>query len=119
MSAPAWLVFLDYVHGSGRSAQTSIAHWQWIVPWRALPGFILPCWTVNWADFSTRYLPHAATELTCGLAAPAILVAGFVRSPGALVRRLKWELILLAVVLLLCMIPMAGVFRWSFRWLPF
>ncbi len=36
-----------------------------------------------------------------------------------LVRRLKWELILLLVVLLLCMIPTTGLFRWSFRWLPF
>ncbi len=35
------------------------------------------------------------------------------------VRRLKWELILLLIVLLLCMIPTAGLFRWSFRWLPF
>ncbi len=119
LSAPAWLAILDYVQGSARSLHSAGGHWQWIVPWRALPGFILPCWTVNWADFSTRYLPHTATELACGLAAPAALVAGFVRNPGALVRRLKWELILLAVVLLLCMIPMAGVFRWSFRWLPF
>src|SRR5207247_6220421 len=62
MSAPAWLAILDYVHGSARALYTSGGHWQWIVPWRALPGFILPCWTVNWADFSTRYLPHSATE---------------------------------------------------------
>jgi hypothetical protein len=31
---------------------------------------------------------------------------------------MKWELVLLLVVLLLAMIPTAGVFRWSFRWLP-
>src|SRR5260370_3240325 len=35
-----------------------------------------------------------------------------------LVRRMKWELVLVLVVLLLAMIPTAGVFRWSFRWLP-
>ena len=119
LSAPAWLAILDYVQGSARSLHSAGAHWQWIVPWRALPGFILPCWTVNWADFSTRYLSHPATELACGLAAPAALIAGFVRSPRAVIRRLKWELILLAVLLVLCMIPTAGVFRWSFRWLPF
>jgi hypothetical protein len=118
MSAPAWLAILDYVHGSARELQTSSAHWQWIVPWRALPGFILPCWTVNWADFSTRYLPHTATELACGVAAPAALIAGFIWRPRMLVRRMKWELVLLLVVLLLAMIPTAGVFRWSFRWLP-
>jgi len=31
---------------------------------------------------------------------------------------MKGELVLLLVVLLLAMIPTAGVFRWSFRWLP-
>ena len=119
LSAPAWLAIFDYVQGSERSLQTADAHWQWIVPWRALPGFILPAWTVNWADFSTRYLPHTGTELACGLAAPAALVAGLIRSPGSFVRRLKWELLLLFLLLLLAMIPMAGLFRWSFRWLPF
>src|SRR6266478_3461294 len=118
MSAPAWLAILDYVHGSARALYASAAHWQWIVPWRALPGFILPCWTVNWADFSTRYLPHTATELACGVAAPAALIAGFIWRPRMLVRRMKWDLVLLLVVLLLAMIPTAGVFRWSFRWLP-
>jgi hypothetical protein len=119
LSAPAWLAIFDYVYGSARSLQSAGAHWQWIVPWRALPGFILPCWTVNWADFSTHYLPHTATELACGLAAPAALIAGFLWRPRLLFRRMRWEFVLLIVLLVLCMVPMAGVFRWSFRWLPF
>src|SRR5436190_8005697 len=49
LSAPAWLALFDYVQGSARGLQSAGAHWQWIVPWRALPAFILPCWTVNWA----------------------------------------------------------------------
>src|SRR5437016_153325 len=118
LSAPAWLAILDYVHGSAREATASSAHWQWIVPWRALPGLILPCWTVTWADFFTHYLPHTATELACGLVAPAALIAGFIWRPRMLIRQMKWELILLLVVLLLAMSPTAGVFRWSFRWLP-
>ena len=120
LSAPAWLAILDYAHGSAREKMPiANSHWQWIVPWRALPGLVLPCWTVNWADFSTRYLPHTATELANGLVAPAALIAGFLWRPRMLIRRMKWELLLLAVVLLLCMIPTTGVFRWSFRWLPF
>jgi hypothetical protein len=120
LSTPAWLAILDYAHGSAREQiQPADAHWQWIVPLRALPGLILPCWTVNWADFSTRYLPHTATELTNGLVAPAAVIAGFLWRPRMLIRRLKWEILLLLIVLLLCMIPTAGVFRWSFRWLPF
>jgi hypothetical protein len=119
LSAPAWLAIFDYVQGSARSLHSAGGHLQWIVPWRALPALVLPCWTVNWADFSTRYLPHTATELSCGLAAPAALVAGFLWRPRILIRKLKWELILLVILLALCMVPSAGLFRWSFRWLPF
>jgi hypothetical protein len=119
LSAPAWLAILDYVHGSARELQPTSAHWQWIVPWRALPGLILPCWTVNWADFSTRYLPHTATELACGLIAPAALIAGLMTRGRGLIRQIKWELLLLVIVLVLAMIPTASVFRWSFRWLSF
>jgi hypothetical protein len=119
LSAPAWLALLDLVQGSARELQSAAAHWQWRVPPAALAGLILPSWTVNWTDFSSRSLPHAATELACGLVAPAVLVAGFVWRARLLVRRIKWELILLLLVLLLCMTPTAGLFRWSFRWLPF
>src|SRR5215469_14645405 len=119
LSAPAWLALLDLVQGSARELQSAAAHWQWRVPPAALPGLVLPSWTVNWTDFSSRSRPHTAAELACGLVAPAALVAGFVSRTPQIVRRLKWELILLSVVLLLCMIPTAGLFRWSFRWLPF
>jgi hypothetical protein len=118
LAAPAWLALFDYVSDSARAAQTSTAHWQWLLPLTALPGFVLPSWTVNWADFSTRYLPHSATELACGLVAPSTLLAGFVSRPRLLVRQLKWELLLLVIVLVLAMFPTAGLFRWSFRWLP-
>jgi hypothetical protein len=119
LSAPAWLAILDLVQGSARELQPAAAHWQWLVPPAALPGLILPCWTINWADFSSRYLPHTATELACGLVAPAALIAGFIWHPRVFVRQIKWELVLLLLVLLLSMIPTAGLFRWSFRWLPF
>ena len=119
LSAPAWLAILDLVQGSARELQPAKAHWQWLVPPAALPGLILPCWTVNWADFSNRYLPHTAPELACGLVAPAALIAGLAWHGRVLVRQIKWELVLLLLVLLLSMIPTAGLFRWSFRWLPF
>jgi hypothetical protein len=118
LSAPAWLAILDLVQGSARELQPVRAHWQWLVPPAALPGLILPCWTVNWSDFSNRYLPHTAMELACGLVAPAALIAGLVWRARALVRQIKWELFFLLFVLLLSMLPTAGLFRWSFRWLP-
>jgi hypothetical protein len=119
LSAPAWLAILDLVQGSARELQSPSAHWQWLVPPAALPGLILPSWTVSWTDFSSRHLPHAATELACGLVAPLALITGFVWRGRMLPGRIKWELILLLLVLLFSMIPTAGLFRWSFRWLPF
>jgi hypothetical protein len=119
LSAPAWLALLDYVHGSARAAQDSSEHFQWRVPVAALPGFILPNWTVNWSDFSARLMPHTATELACGIVPPAALLAGLIAFGRSLLRTIKWELGLLILVLLLSMLPSAGVFRWSFRWLPF
>ena len=119
LSAPAWLALLDLVQGSARELQSAAAHWQWRVPPASLPGLVLPSWTVNWTDFSSRSRPHAAAELACGLVAPAALIAGLVWRGRQLVRHIKWELVLLLIVLVLCMTPTAGLFRWSFRWLPF
>jgi len=119
LSAPAWLAILDLVQGSARELQPASAHWQWLVPPAALPGLVLPSWTVSWTDFSSRLTPRSAAELACGLVAPAALIAGFVGRGRTLIRQIKWELILLVLVLALAMLPTAGLFRWSFRWLPF
>src|SRR3954468_3520048 len=119
LAAPAILALLSYVHGSAREAQPVSAHWQWIVPPSSLPALILPSWTVRWADFSTRYMPHTGTELAAGLVAPATLLSALPTNARSLFRRLGWELALLVVVLLIAMLPTAGLFRWSFRWLPF
>src|ERR1043166_6484999 len=118
LAAPAWLALFDYVHGSARAAQDAAEHFQWRVPVTALPGFIIPNWTVLWSDFSSRLMPHTANELTCGLVAPIALIAGLIGLRRALVRCIGWELGLLFVALVLCVLPTAGVFRWSFRWLP-
>ena len=118
LGAPAWLALLDYIHGSARQLQDAAAHFQWLVPASAWPALILPSWTVKWADFSSWMMPHAGTELACGLVPPVAVIAGFVGKGRLLWRSLRWELGLLLIVLLLTMIPTAGVFRWSFRWLP-
>jgi len=118
LAAPAWLALLDYVHGSARESLHPSAHWQWLVPWNAWPGLILPSWTVNWSNFSSRFVPHGATELASGLVPPAALLAGFFSNGRALLKRIRWELALLLVLFTLAMLPTAGVFRWSFRWLP-
>ncbi|MDQ6859958.1 MAG: hypothetical protein M3032_02205, partial [Verrucomicrobiota bacterium] len=118
LSAPAWLALLDYMGGSARQAYAPAANWQWVIPLSALPAYVLPAWTVPWADFSTRMARHTATEMACGLVAPAALLYGMISSGRAFVRRIRWELGLLAVVVVISMLPSASVFRWSFRWLP-
>jgi len=119
LAAPAWLALLDHIQGSARQMQPASFHLQWLVPAGALPGFLLPNWTTHWVDFSNRFIPHSAVELACGLVAPTALVAGLINRGPLLVRRIKWELGLLIVVLFLSMVPSVNVFRWSFRWLPF
>jgi hypothetical protein len=118
LAAPSWLALFDYVHGSARAVQDSAEHFQWRVPVTALPGFVIPNWTVKWADFSSRLMPHTAGELACGVVPPVALIAGLIILRRALLRRINWELGLLVIALILCMLPTAGVFRWSFRWLP-
>src|SRR6185295_5622541 len=51
--------------------------------------------------------------------APGAIIAGLIRHSRIFFRRAKWELSLLIVLLLLAMVPTTGLFRWSFRWLPF
>src|SRR5207253_7593774 len=93
------------------------SHWQWLVPWNAWPGLILPSWTVNWSNFSSRFAPHGATELACGLVPPVALLSGFIVNGRALLKKIRWEMALLLLLFILAMIPTAGVFLWSFRWL--
>jgi hypothetical protein len=118
LAAPSWLALLDYVHGSARESLHPSAHWQWLVPWNAWPGLILPSWTVNWLNFSSRFVSHGATELACGLIPPVALLSGFIVNGRALLKKIRWELALLLLLFFLAMLPTAGVFRWSFRWLP-
>ncbi|MDQ6654627.1 MAG: hypothetical protein M3Y80_02270, partial [Verrucomicrobiota bacterium] len=115
LAAPGWLALFDYVSGSAREVQESAAHFQWIVPPAALPAFIFPGWTVNWADFSTRLLPHTGAEMAAGFVAPVTLLFALGTRARVLLRALKWELGLLLVVLIISMLPSANVFRWSFR----
>jgi hypothetical protein len=119
MAAPAWLALLSYVHGSTRAdLATSGWHWQWRVPFSALPGLVYPAWSVAWADFSGRLLARPAIELACGTVPPLALLIGWIALGREFVRQYKWELGLFLLTLLFAMLPSAGLFRWSFRWLP-
>ncbi len=114
LSAPAWIALLDNAPGSRRALEV-LPPRQWIVPFSAWPGFLLPSWKVPWSMFEQAVAPHAAIELACGLAAIVILIAALVTNGRAVLAKVRWELGLLAVVLALCMLPSAGMFRFSFR----
>ena len=118
LSAPAWLSLLESIHGSVRAGGAGFGNFSWMVPATALPGLVLPNWTVTWPAFSARASPHNALELTGGLVPLAALLAAFVCRRGRAWRALRWDLALLGVTLALCMLPSLGMFRWSFRWLP-
>ncbi len=116
LSAPAWLALFDYALGSRRAIEVFRPR-QWLVPINALPGLILPSWTVPWRQFEELLRPHASLELACGLAPIVLLIAAAVVLRRKFFLAVGWELGLLAVVLLVCMLPGAGLFRFSFRWL--
>lgn len=119
LSAPAWLSLLDAIHGSHRSTEgVGVGSVAWSVPLASLPALILPNWTVPWADFANVPTPHASLELAGGFVPVVGLLTALVCLRGRLVRALRWELGLAGVVLLLCLLPSPGLFRWSFRWLP-
>ncbi|MGZ4967283.1 MAG: hypothetical protein ACXV97_08910, partial [Chthoniobacterales bacterium] len=110
LSAPAWMSLLEIAPGSRRSVETFLPN-QWLLPLSALPGLILPSWTVTWRQFEEAVGPHPAIELACGFAPIVILIAASITMPKRLLSRLCWEIGLLVVVLLLCVFPSAGVFR--------
>ncbi len=116
LSAPAWMSLLEYTSGSRRSMERFIPN-QWLVPLQALPGLAVPSWTVKWHQFENAIRPHHAIELACGLAPVVILLAVAWIKPKQLVSKLRWEIGLLVFVLVLCLLPTPGIFRFSFRWL--
>lgn len=120
LAAPAWLMLLEHMHGSARAHGDDLYHNAWVIPWRALPGLVTPSWGSVWPDFAGRPLARPASELAGSLVPLAALAAAAFegrrrRWPGGL----RWDVAFVAVALVLCMVPSAGVFRWSFRWLPF
>lgn len=114
LSAPAALMLLDYFRSTARLGAASQVEDLWVVPPAALFGLIVPAFTTEWTVF-VGSMPHGAVELT-GAFVPLLLVAGAMSR--AFLRRHLPELLLIAAVIGLLLIPSAGPFRWSFRWLP-
>ncbi|MEW6729715.1 MAG: hypothetical protein AB1489_00125 [Acidobacteriota bacterium] len=116
LAAPALLMLIEYSHHTVRLKITPIAPWMWVVPILSLPGLILPSFTVNWMTF-LGWRPHASVELACGLAPAVILLAVLIVLRKKFIEKVRWELGLFAITLLLSISPSSFPFRWSFRWL--
>jgi hypothetical protein len=114
LAAPAVLMLLEYWPSTARTTVATLVQREWFVPPSALFGLIVPSFSVPWNVFGGRY-PHAAVELLGAFVPLAAILAAWRRE---FVRRHAAELLTLAGLLVLLLLPSAGPFRWSFRWLP-
>lgn len=118
LSAPGWLMLLEF------NQYTVRGHWGWmlqpgwVVPWRAWPALWLPSLVTLWGDFFGFAKPHFSIELAGGLVPASAVVALLVRRRREAWGRCRWELLLLATVIVLASVPLIGSFRWSYRFLP-
>lgn len=114
LAAPAVLLLLEYFPFTARTAAAMSFEYAWLIPGTALFGLIVPAFSVVWPVFA-HSADHPAVELLGAFVPLAALTAAFGRR---LFRERVPEFVLLTVLLLLMLMPSAGPFRWSFRWLP-
>ncbi len=121
LSAPAWLMLIEYSSSTFRGQATRPLDFQtdMTVPTEALLGLVLPsvhaAWNYPWRPAGAQ---TTSVVMHIGLAPVAILVAGAFKLRSRLVRAYPHEFLILALLFLLAILPSLGMFRWSFRWLP-
>ncbi|HEX6099038.1 MAG TPA: hypothetical protein VF432_22185 [Thermoanaerobaculia bacterium] len=111
LAAPAVLMLLEYFPATARLNASTRFEDLWVVPVRALFAFVVPAFTTEWNVFRGA-LPHVGVELLGAFVPLAALIGKRRRGLPAP------ELILALLLLVLMLLPSAGPFRWSFRWLP-
>jgi hypothetical protein len=114
LAAPSVLMLLEYFPYTARQSAATLVESLWTVPPAALFGLVVPAFSAVWNVFAGA-LPHPGVELLGAFVPVAALAAGARRD---FVRRHLPECILLTGLLVLMLLPSAGPFRWSFRWLP-
>jgi hypothetical protein len=118
LSAPAWLMLLEYSSWTLRGqVPAGQLNWVWSVPPRGLIGLLMPAVSCTWSSFDPLRA-HLCVELAGAFVPLAGVVAALIRLSPADRRALGWDLGQSALVLALAMGPGVGSFRWSFRWLP-
>ena len=114
LAAPAVLMLLEYFPYTARESVATLVERMWFVPPAGFFGLVVPAFSAEWEVFAGA-LPHPAVELLGAFVPLAALVAAARRD---FVRRYLPELMLLILLVVLMLLPSAGPFRWSFRWLP-
>jgi hypothetical protein len=118
LSAPAWMMLIEYTPATARDTldRGSMLGFFLSVPPQAYLGMILPSISIEWQRFTLSNLPPA--EMNVGIAPIVLLLAALMQAPRRLLATVKSEGIFLALVMVLAMLPSLGSFRWMFRWLP-
>lgn len=114
LAAPSVLMLLEYFPYTARESVATQVEAMWFVPPAGFFGLVIPAFAAVWNVF-TGPLPHPSVELLGAFVPLAALLAGARRD---FLRRHAIELALLGVLIVLMLLPSAGPFRWSFRWLP-
>ncbi|MEW6729712.1 MAG: hypothetical protein AB1489_00110 [Acidobacteriota bacterium] len=117
LAAPALLMLIEYSKSTLRLKTDLALQNILLVPKIGLLGLILPAITLPRFTFIGWQL-HTMTELACGLAPAVLLITSLLLLGRKYINKLRWEVGLFAIVLLLSISPSLWVFRWSFRWLP-
>jgi hypothetical protein len=117
MALPALWMLIEYVQGSERTGDGTGLNWTWTVPLQAWPAMLAPTAPTIWKSFYAD-MPHLPLELANGLAPLVMLVVGLALAPRPWRRDWPWLIGLVALLAGIASLPSAGIFRWSFRWLP-
>jgi hypothetical protein len=119
LSAPAWLMFLEYSQHTFR-LQGAEAPWfscNWTVPLDSLPGLVVPNVVAHWWVFGVPK-QHVSAELAGGLVPLVILLPCLWLGGRGYLRALRWDLALCGLLLVVVTSPAVGRFQYSFRFLP-
>ncbi len=120
LSAPAWLMLIEYSRSTVRALTQSplTLQTEFMLPSKAYLATILPSlkayWNVPW-NLGTQIV---SSDMHIGLAPVIILATAFLTLRVRLFRELTYDWLFLLILLLLASLPSLGMFRWSFRWLP-
>jgi hypothetical protein len=117
MALPALWLLVEYVQGSERAGGGPGLNWTWTVPLEAWPAMLAPTAPTIWKSFYAN-MPHMPLELANGFAPLVMLVVGLALAPRPWRRDWPWLVGLASLLAAIATLPSAGVFRWSFRWLP-